>query len=265
MTGSTQPTPLSGRIALVTGGSRGVGAGVAYGLAQAGSSVALSYRRDAAAADAVVDHIRSAGGQALAVQADADDPDAWNAAVDVITTQLGTVDLLVSNAGSASTGRTVSDTPLEEFSHLMDVHAFGPLALIRRLLPGMRATGRADIVMISSAIVADTPERSAPYAMAKAAMECACRTLAREERRHGVRVNIVAPGLVNSEMGARLVKASTAGRDTIEDTAAVGPFGRICEPADVAAAVCFLASDQAGYITGQRLVLDGGGVSPAMF
>ena len=261
----TASSGLAGRIALVTGGSRGVGAGVARGLAQAGSAVALSYRRDAAAAEVVVKDIRSAGSRGIAVQADADDLEAWNAAVDEIRAQLGPIDLLVSNAGSASSGKTVLDTPLEEFSRLMGVHTFGPLALIQRLLPDMRAAYRSDIVMISSAITADTPERSAPYAMAKAAMEAACRTLAREERQHGVRVNIIAPGLVNTEMGARLVTASTAGGSTIGQTALVGPFGRICEPEDVAAAVCFLASDHGGYITGQRLVIDGGGVSPTIF
>jgi NAD(P)-dependent dehydrogenase (short-subunit alcohol dehydrogenase family) len=260
----TASNSLAGRVALVTGGSRGVGAGVARGLAEAGSAVALSYRRDAAAADVVVKEIRSAGGQAIAVRANAIDAAAWNAAVEIITNEFGHVDLLVSNAGTASSGKTVLDTPPHEFSLLMGVHTFGPLALIRRVLPDMRTAGRADIVMISSAITTDTPERSAPYSMAKAAMESACRTLAREERQHGIRVNIIAPGLVNTEMGARLVKASTAGASTIDDTAASGPFGRICEPADVAAAVCFLASDHAGYITGQRLVLDGGGVSPSI-
>jgi len=261
----TSPNSLAGRVALVTGGSRGVGAGVARALAEAGSAVALTYRREAAAAEVVVKDIRSSGGKAVAIQADANDPEAWDAVVDVITAELGLVDLLVSNAGSASTGKTVLDTSSEEFMRLMNVHAFGPLTLIRRLLPGMRAAGRSDIVMISSSITTEAPERSAPYAMAKAAMECACRTLAREERQYGVRVNIIAPGLVNTEMGARLVKANTAGSATIQDTAAAGPFGRICEPADVAAAVRFLASDQAAYITGQRLVIDGGGASPAIF
>jgi NAD(P)-dependent dehydrogenase (short-subunit alcohol dehydrogenase family) len=255
---------LKGRIALVTGGSRGVGAGVARELADAGCAVAVSYHRDADAADAVVKAIRGGGGDAVAVQASAADPDSWKAAVDVVQAKLGPVDLLVSNAGSASSGRTVLDTPLTEFARLMDVHAFGPLALIQRVLPGMRAAERSDIVMISSAITSEAPERSAPYSMAKAAMECACRTLAREEREHGVHVNILAPGLVNTEMGARLVKASTNG-GSLKDTAASGPFGRICEPEDIAAAVCFLVSDHAGYITGQRLVLDGGGVSPAIF
>jgi NAD(P)-dependent dehydrogenase (short-subunit alcohol dehydrogenase family) len=255
---------LQGRIALVTGGSRGVGAGVARGLADAGCAVAISYHRDADAAEGVVNAIRGDGGRAVAVQASAAEPESWCAAVDVVDARLGPVDLLVSNAGSASTGRTVLDTPLTEFARLMDVHTFGPLALIQRLLPGMRAADRSDIVMISSAITSEAPERSAPYAMAKVAMECACRTLAREERQYGVHVNILAPGLVNTEMGARLVKAGTNG-GSLEDTAAAGPFGRICEPEDIAAAVCFLASDHAGYITGQRLVLDGGGASPAIF
>jgi NAD(P)-dependent dehydrogenase (short-subunit alcohol dehydrogenase family) len=98
----TASNSLAGRVALVTGGSRGVGAGVARGLAEAGSAVALSYRRDAAAADVVVKEIRSAGGQAIAVRA--------NAAVDIVTTEFGHVDLLVSNAGTASSGKTVLDT-----------------------------------------------------------------------------------------------------------------------------------------------------------
>lgn len=256
---------LHGRVALVTGGSRGVGAGIALALASAGSAVALSYRRDAASAQAVVDEIAGLGAKALAVQADAADQNAWDSAVARITSELGPVDLFVSNAGSASSGKTVFDTQPDEFARLMDVHAFGPLAIIQRLLPGMRAAVRADIVMISSSITTEAPERSAPYAMAKVAMECACRTLAREEREHGIRVNIVAPGLVNTEMGARLVRATTGGSETIDDTAVMGPFGRICQPADVAAAVCFLADDQASYITGQRIVIDGGGVSPAIF
>ncbi|MDT7721645.1 MAG: hypothetical protein QOE94_2656 [Mycobacterium sp.] len=211
---------LEGRIALVTGGSRGV----ARGLAHAGCAVAVSYQRDAAAADKVVDDIREAGGRAIAVQATASDAESWNSAVDIVEAKLGPVDLLVSNAGSASTGRTVLDTPLTEFGRLMDVHTFGPLALIQRLLPGMRAADRSDIVMISSAITSEAPGRSAPYAMAKAAMECACRTLGREECQHAVHVNILAPGLVNTEMGARLVQASTNG-GSLEDTAATGPFG----------------------------------------
>src|ERR1700676_4908920 len=135
---------LEGRTALVTGGSRGVGAGVARGLAHAGCAVAASYHRYAAAADAGGEGFCGGGGRAIAVQASAADPDSWNDAVDVVDAQLGPVDLLVSNAGSASSGRTVLDTPLTEFARLMDVHTFGPLALIQRLLPGMRTAGRSD-------------------------------------------------------------------------------------------------------------------------
>ena len=139
----------------------------------------------------------------------------------------------------------------------MTVHALGPLALIRLLLPAMRTRPRADIVVVSSAITSHAPPFSAPYTMAKAALEAAARTLSREERSHGIRVNVVAPGLVATDMGERLVRA-VDGR-TLHDLDAQYPFGRVCLPEDVAGVVAFLTSADSGYVTGQRLVVDGGG------
>src|SRR6185312_10444712 len=101
----------------------------------------------------------------------------------------------------------------------------GPLSLIRKLLPGMRAKKRADIVVVSSSIIEACPANTAPYAMAKAAMETGCRVLAREERDNGIRVNIIAPGLIDTDMGAKLVRATTAG-GTIAETEQHSPFGR---------------------------------------
>ena len=248
---------LEGRVALVTGGSRGVGRAIALRLAADGAAVAVNYRRDDTAAREVVAAIEAAGGRAAAYQAAIGDGEAVAAMTEAVRAGLGEVDIVVSNAGTASRGRTVADTEPEEYLRLMTVHALGPLALIRSLLPAMRARPRADIVMVSSAITGHAPPNSAPYTMAKAAMEAAARTLAREERSHGIRVNIVAPGLVATDMGERLVRA-VDGR-ALHDLDELYPFGRVCLPEDVAGVVAFLVSADSGYVTGQRVVVDGGG------
>lgn len=233
-----------------------MGRAIAIRLAADGARVAINYRRDVAAAEDVVARITSAGGIGRSYQASIEDAEAVAEMVASIESDLGPVDLLVSNAGLASSGRTIAETEAEEYIRLMRVHALGPIALIRRLLPAMRERPRGDIVMVSSTLTDAAPGGGAPYTMAKAAMEAAVRTLAREERRHGIRANIVAPGLVVTEMGRRLVAAG--GRD-IADLDQQYPFGRVCRPEDVAGVVAFLVSDDGGYITGQRLRVDGGG------
>jgi NAD(P)-dependent dehydrogenase (short-subunit alcohol dehydrogenase family) len=255
--------PLDGRIALITGGSRGIGAHIATRLAADGAITAISYRRDAEAAEAVVSEIERCGGQATAYCAAVQDPLATATMLDEITSALGPIDLLVSNAGSASTGLSVVDTTRSEFSELMQIHALGPVALMQAVLPGMRAAPRADIIVISSATVVDAPAHCAPYTMAKAALDVAARTLAMEERTHGVRVNIVAPGLVDTDMGSRLARALHPSQK-LDALHASLPFGRVCTPADVAAVVAFLVSDAAGYVTRQRISIDGGGREPSI-
>jgi NAD(P)-dependent dehydrogenase (short-subunit alcohol dehydrogenase family) len=241
---------LTGRTALVTGGSRGVGAGIARRLARDGASVAVHYQRDARAA--------------AAFQASMDDFDTVDQMCDAVLQRFGAVDLLVSNAGSASRGNTVANSSLSEFDQLLRIHTLGPLHLIRRLLPELRRAVRGDIVAISSTTVTDAPANAAPYTMAKAALEVAIRTLAREERGEAIRANIVAPGLVDTEMGARLVHAVHTGQK-LSDLHAAFPFGHVCQPDDVASAVAFLTSEEGSYITGQRIVVDGGGPDPAIF
>jgi NAD(P)-dependent dehydrogenase (short-subunit alcohol dehydrogenase family) len=255
--------PLTGRVALVTGGSRGVGRGVALRLAADGATVAVNYRRDAAAADDVVAEITVRGGTAKAYGASVSDDNAVAAMLEAIAADLGTVDLLVSNAGTASRGTAIADTDRSEYQRLLDVHLLGPLALIRALLPGLRSSGRADVIVISSAIVRETPANGAAYTLAKAALEAAAQTLAKEERRHGVRVNVVAPGLVATDMGERLV-AATSG-STIAQLDSKFPFGRVARPADIAAVVAFLATQDAEYLTGQRIQVDAGGPDAGLF
>lgn len=260
MSTPTNTARLAGRVALVTGGSRGIGRAIARRLAAEGAAVAVNYRRDAESANEVVDLIRADGGRAAAYGASVDDSDAVAGMIAGIAADLGEVDILVSNAGTASSGTRVADTEDAEFLRLLRVHTLGPIQLIKRLLPGMRARPRSDIVVISSAITDTTPSGGAPYTMAKAAMEAAARTLALEEREFGIRVNIVAPGLVATEMGERLTRAATSGRRTLTSLDSDYPFGRVCRPEDVAGAVAFLLSADGSYVNGQRLPVDGGGV-----
>lgn len=257
---------LQGRVALVTGGGRGIGRAISELLAAHGATVAVNYRRDVDAADDTVAAIVAAGGAARAYAASVDDAGECAAMVDRVVADFGGIDLLVCNAGIASRGRSVVDTDPDEMVRVVATHAFGAHHLSRLVLPSMRerATrpgGRGDIVMISSVATNSMSANGAPYNMGKAAMEALALTLAKEERPHHIHVNVVAPGLVETDMGVRLARAMTGNRemDDLRSMDAVSPFGRVCQPRDVAEVVLFLCSDAAGYLTGQRIEVDGGG------
>jgi NAD(P)-dependent dehydrogenase (short-subunit alcohol dehydrogenase family) len=249
---------LAGRIALVTGGGRGIGRAISLGLAEDGADVAVNYRRDEAAARETAAEIERLGRRARAYAAAVDDPAACRAMVEAVRRELGPVGILVNNAGIASRGQGVTDTDPAELERVVRVHALGPHALCQLVIPEMRTLGRGDIVMISSIATQHYNAGGAPYNMGKAAMEALAFTLAKEERRHGIHVNVVAPGLVETEMGRRLMKA-VAGVDDLSKLAARLPFGRVCQPQDVAGAVRFLVSERAAYVTGERLYVHGGG------
>ena len=254
-------TALDGRVALVTGGGRGIGRAISERLAAAGATVAVNYRRDREAADETVAAIAAAGGSAVAYQASIDDAEADAAMVEAVVNDHGYVDLLVLNAGIASRGRSVVDTDPAEMERVVATHAFGAHHLSRLVLPSMRTRPRGDIVMISSVATNSMSANGAPYNMGKAALEALAFTLAKEERQHGVHVNVVAPGLVETDMGVRLARAITGNRemDDLRALDAGSPFGRVCQPDDVSGVVLFLCSDDAGYLTGQRIEVDGGG------
>jgi 3-oxoacyl-[acyl-carrier protein] reductase len=248
---------LQGRVALVTGGGRGIGKAIALGLAEDGADVAVNFRRDAGAADETVAEIEKLGRRAAAYAASIDDYAQCEQMVHQTLTEFGKVDILVNNAGVASRGQTVARTDPAEIDRLLRTHAFGAWACSKLVLPSMREQPRGDIVMISSAATVHMAANSAPYNMAKAALEALAMTLAREERRHGIHVNVVAPGLVDTEMGRRLVKGAMGVEDirTMDENSA---FGHVCSPEEVADAVRFVVSEQASYITGQRIGVDGG-------
>jgi len=249
---------LAGRVALVTGAGRGVGRGIALALAQDGADVAINYRRDADAAQEAVAAIEALGRRASAYQASVDDFEQDREMVAQIEAELGPIGILINNAGIASRGQSVADTDPAEMQRVVACHAFASHYLSKLVIPKMRSLGRGDIVMISSVATRSLGANGAPYNMAKAALEALAFTLAKEERPHGIRVNIVAPGLVETEMGRRLMKAS-AGVQDLRELDRVMPFGRVCQPEDVANVVRFFVSEQNSYLTGERIYCDGGG------
>ena len=254
-------TELNGRVAVVTGGGRGIGRGISELLAAHGATVAVNYRKDAAAAADTVAAIQAAGGHARSYAGSVDDAADCAALVAAVVADFGGIDILVCNAGIASRGRAVADTDPEEMIRVVATHAFGPHHLAREALPSMRTRCRGDIVMISSVATTHMSANGAPYNMGKAAMEALAFSLAKEERRFGIHVNVVAPGLVETDMGLRLARAISGNRemDDLRSMDAAAPFGRVCQPADIANVVLWLCSEGAGYVTGQRIEVDGGG------
>ena len=247
---------LKGRVALVTGGGRGIGRAISLSLAAEGAAVAVNYRRDEQAARATTDEINRSGGTARRYLANVDDFDRAEEMVALVHAELGPVSILVNNAGIASRGLSVVDTDPAELRRVVGIGAFGPHYLSKLVVPAMREQERGDIVMISSVASRGLAANSGPYNMAKAAVEALAVTLAREERGHGIRVNVVAPGIVETEMGRRLMKA-TAGVTDMRTLDPQMPFGRVCQPEDVANVVRFLVSESNFYITGETIYCDG--------
>ena len=248
---------LEGRVALVTGGNRGIGAAIAVALAADGADVAINYRRDEDSANATAKAIADRGRRVERYQASVDDLEAVTAMVAAITADFGGIDILVHSAGIASRGLSVVDTDPAEIERVWRVHALSAFALSKLIVPGMRARPRGDIVYISSAATSQWGQNSSPYNMAKAALEALARTLAKEERQHGIHVNVVAPGLVDTEMGRRLARG-VMGVDDIHQLDSNAPFGHVCSPEEVADVVRFLVSDAARYVNDQKIVVDGG-------
>jgi NAD(P)-dependent dehydrogenase (short-subunit alcohol dehydrogenase family) len=248
---------LDGRVALVSGGGRGVGAGISLKLAEAGADIAINYRKDEETARETAAQVRALGRRAELYQASIDSWDQDVEMVEAAVRDFGFVDILVNNAGIASRGLAVADTDPLEMERVVRTHAFGAFYLSKLVLPSMRTRPRGDIIMISSVATLVYGGNGAPYNMGKAALEALAMTLYKEERENGIRVNIVAPGLVETEMGRRLVRA-TQGVEDIKSMYSYMPFGRVCQPEDIGNMVAFLCTDAANYVTGQRIYVSGG-------
>ncbi len=248
---------LAGRVALVTGASRGIGRAIALRLAADGADVAISYANDAAAAAECVAAIEAEGRRAFALRAPAEDLAAGEALVAGTLEALGPIGILVHNAGVDWDGTPVAETPPGDLLRVLQINAIAPHHLSRLVLPAMRTLGRGDIVMVSSMVTEVKGAGYAPYCMSKSALEALAAVLSKEERGHGIHVNSVAPGLVETPLGMRYVEA-VCGR-SMRDLDAVVPFGRVCQPEQVASVVAFLVSADAAYVSGQTIYVHGGG------
>ncbi len=249
---------LEGRIALVTGGGRGIGRAISEGLAEDGATIAINYRNDEDAAKETLAAIEKAGGKGKIYQASVDDFEACAAMVEQVVNDFGGIDILVNNAGIASRGQSTADTDPMEMERVVRTHAFGPFYMSKLVIPHMRARPRGDIIMISSGATRVFGGWGGPYNMGKAAEEALAATIAKEERDNNIHCNVVAPGLVETEMGRRLARA-TRGVQDMRSLDATSPFGHVCQPEDVADVVRYFCSDAAAYVTNERIYVDGGG------
>lgn len=240
---------LTGKRALVTGGSRGIGAAIARALAEHGADVAITYQSSAKRAVDVVASIGELGQRGFAVQADSADPQAIRRAVQASVETLGGLDILVNSAAVGMTG-AIAEIDLDEFQKMMDINVRGTLAFSQAAIPHLPHGGR--IISIGSSLAERVPFPGVtPYAMSKSALLSFTRGLSRELGPQGITVNLVLPGSTNTD-------ANPAEGEGADFQRSLSSIGRFAEPREIADAVVFLAGPAAHMVNGSTLTVDGG-------
>jgi 3-oxoacyl-[acyl-carrier protein] reductase len=243
---------LQGKVALVTGASKGIGAAIAKELAAQGAAVAVNYSGSKAAAEKVVDEIKKAGGKAIAVQASVGDPDAIGPLVSKVVNEFGPIDILVNNAGIYEFGPLEQITP-DHFHKQFNINVLGLLLVTQAAVKQFNPAG-GSIVNISS-VVADGSPNASVYSATKGAVDTISASLAQELGPKRIRVNSLSPGLIETE---GVHAAGFIGSEFQKAAEARTPFGRIGQPKDIATAAALLASDDSGWINGQAIHASGG-------
>lgn len=242
---------LAGKVSLVTGSSRGIGRATAIMLAEAGSDIIVNYVSNVDAATSVVAEIKKAGRKAIAIQADISDAKQCDGMVDQAIDAFGTIQVLVNNAG-ITRDRSFLKLSAEQWHEVLLVNLDGAFNLTSKLLPQMVESKWGRIVNMSSIVAQMGNFGQSNYAVAKGGLIAFTKTLAREVARKGVTVNAVAPGFIDTDMTASVPD------DALDMVKKLTPMGRLGRPEEVARAVRFLAADQASFITGQVINVNGG-------
>lgn len=246
---------LQCKVALVTGASKGIGAGIAKELAAAGAAVVVNYASDRTGAESVVDAITAAGGRAIAIQADvaksADVAELFERAKEIF----GSLDILVNNAGVYQT-MPVAELTEEEFHREINVNLLGPLLVIRESLPLFGPDGGC-IINIGSGASRSHPPGYSIYSASKAGLDAVTGVLAKELAPRKIRVNSVNPGATLSD-GTKEAQLYGVDNDIEKHLVAMTPLGRMGTPRDIAKVVSFLASDDSGWLTGEVILASGG-------
>ena len=243
---------LDGKCALVTGASRGIGRGIALAFAEAGADVAIGYRREKEAALATLKEIESHGRRGFAFAADVRDAAAVEAMVRGAAHALGALDVVVANAGVATRFEPVHEVEIGYWQRILDTDLNGVFYTIHAALPILRAQGSGVILSISSIAADACGANGGPYVAAKAAVNALTTVVARENAACGIRANVIAPGLVRTDIADKLIEFH--GEAMLKSI----PLGRIGTPEDVGNLAVFLASDAASWITGEVFRIDGG-------
>jgi NAD(P)-dependent dehydrogenase (short-subunit alcohol dehydrogenase family) len=247
------------KVALVTGGSRGIGAAIVDSLTQAGYAVAFSYRERKAEAEQLCATLRARGHDARALACDVAQAAQTERLVADTLNAYGRIDALINNAGTHVPNVPFADLQDGDWARVLEVNLTAPFRLARAVLPAMRKQGSGQIINLSSNVTRRMPAGYGVYAVSKAGLEAFTRILAKEEGRHGIRVNGVGPGPIRTDM----LRESF---DALGETRAQAflqsiTLGRMGEPHEIASVVAFLLSDAASYMTGQIVYVNGGGVA----
>lgn len=252
---------LDDKVAVVTGASSGIGRAIARRFAQEGARVFVADINESGGEE-TAEMIRDTGGRATFIQCDVSDPEQVRLAIDRAARDVGRLTTLVNNAGVGSVGKPVADIEPEEFRRTIDVNLMGPFYGCKYVIPHLRQAGGGSIINIASIFGMVAAPNTAPYATAKGGLIMLTKQMAVDYSREGIRVNCICPGYIDTDLGGR--RARMAPEDAAralaarEEKAALQPIPRQAQPEEMAGAAVYLASDDASFVTGSTIVVDGG-------